>query len=104
MLDERLLHRHPGVGHLLLLHVDASETSVEHMRQRLEHNHLRQSVSSQGNLLQPACPRTIFDKWKCTRCKGLHSRRKKHFSFASNGSGQGVLGVREARVLRNDLL
>lgn len=94
MLDERLLHRHPGLGDLLLLHVDAGKASVEHMRQRLEYNHLRQSLSSQGNLLQPASPRTILDEWNCSGCQSVHCGRKEHLSRSSHWSGQRVLGVR----------
>lgn len=95
MLDERLLHRHPGMGHLLLFHVDAGKASVEHMWQYLEYNHLRQSVSSQGNLFQSTSTRAISHQRICSRCESLHCRRKKHFSGTSNWSRQRVLGVRK---------
>lgn len=93
MLDECLLHRHPCMGRLLLLHVHAIETTVEYMRQPLEHNNLRQSLPAQGNLLRSASFRTISFERISGGCQSVHRRRKKHFSDASHRSGQRILGV-----------
>lgn len=44
MLDERLLHRDPRLGHLLLLHVHAIRRTMAHLRQLLEHRDLREPL------------------------------------------------------------
>uniref|UniRef100_A0A8D8MLA6 (northern house mosquito) hypothetical protein n=1 Tax=Culex pipiens TaxID=7175 RepID=A0A8D8MLA6_CULPI len=44
LLDERVLHCHPGVGHLLLLHVTQSGRSVAYLRQPVELGQLREPL------------------------------------------------------------